>query len=61
MTLVEAVETIRQYCKGRECEGCAFVRVDEDIGWKSCQFGIEPCYWQTPTETNIYEEEGEKE
>lgn len=55
MTLAEAVREIILYCEDRDCENCVFVRVNEHDG-RSCQFGIEPCYWAVPTETNVYDE-----
>lgn len=56
MTLAEAVETIKKYCEGRECKDCVFQNMHEGE-WLECTYGVEPCYWKTPTETNIYDQE----
>ena len=54
MTLAEAVETIKTYCNGRECsdEGCVFWH-----GMDLCSLRRIPCAWETPIETNLYDEE----
>ena len=61
MTLAEAVETIKRYCHGRICEECVFFEITKD-GDEVCKLLTEdPCRWVKPTETNIDDEEGEKE
>ena len=57
MTLAEAVETIKKYCKGRTCDECAFLEIDEE-GEEVCKLLTDsPCYWVKPAETNIYDQE----
>ena len=57
MTLAEAIETIKRYCKITDCSDCIFF---EDI--YGCNIrAYDPALWETPTETNIYDSEEIKE
>ena len=59
MTLAEAVKTLRQYCEKNEkneCASCVF-GVDGKFFWLCGLMKEAPCFWKTPTETNIYDEE----
>lgn len=54
MTLAEAVETIKRYCQKTPCKECVF---SEENGNWCMTYENSPAYWETPTETNIYDEE----
>ena len=56
MTLAEAVETVKEYCEKNECASCLF-GVDGRFFRFCGLLRREPCQWQTPTETNIYDQE----
>lgn len=56
MTLAEAVGTIKKYCENKECESCA-LGIDGSFYRLCGLMRRDPCHWQIPTETNIYDEE----
>lgn len=51
MTLAEAVETIKTYCRAEKCDKCVFGKGEY------CDLGEVPIDWKTPIETNLYDEE----
>ena len=57
MTLAEAVETIKQYCAGKSCDHCILAVDTGTPGFPECSMIGTPEEWETPTETNIYDEE----
>lgn len=57
MTLAEAVETLKKCClrQNIDCSGCPFYTPFKYK--KQCEFKKPPEFWETPTETNLYDEE----
>ena len=59
MTLAEAIETIKKYCKSRECDECVFHEVTNVDGDEidDCTLDFPPLRWKVPAEPNLYDEE----